>query len=74
MTAEIARYFDVYYMTVSKAVRAAEGRFDGCLNVETALFSLSTFSCGKLLICRKKSIDRTHEFPINLPWNAGHLA
>jgi len=72
--AEIARYFDVHYMTVSKAVRAAEGVLMDALMLELTLFSLTPFSCEKLLICRKKSIDRTHEFPINLPWNAWHLA
>nr|WP_315483375.1 hypothetical protein [uncultured Undibacterium sp.] len=34
--AEIARYIDVHYMTVSRAVRAAEGDFDGCIHVGTA--------------------------------------
>jgi hypothetical protein len=42
--------------------------------LELTLFPLTPFSYEKSLIYRKKSIDRTHEFPINLPWNAGHFA
>ena len=60
------RYSDVHYMVVS-------GRRKGIL-MDLLMLELPLFPYEKSLICRKKSIDRTHKLPINLPWNLGHFA
>jgi hypothetical protein len=67
--AEITLFRCVLHDSQQSGAGGGRGMMMGVFMLELTLFSLE-----KSLICRKKLIDCTYEFPINLSWNAGHFA